>query len=173
MTIPTAPHPVATPSLRLSHAIITTPDLERLQIFYEDVLGLHLLAIDQTPPPPARRMGVFASETGVVLLAREVVDCDVAPDSAPKRPAAIERIVFQVDSVTEHDAITHRLVGAGACDGNTCTIARGPVVTVTFTDPDGRIINLVRPNFDWTPEPDIEIRDQQLLDHTLKARPHP
>lgn len=173
MTNQPAPRAVLAPSLRLAHAIITTPDLERLRVFYENTLGLHLLAIDQTPAAPARRMGVFASETGVVLLALEVAGPDVGLVSAPTAPSAVERIVFQVDTVVEHDAITDRLVAAGASDGNTCLIARGPVVTVTFTDPDGRTINLVRPNFDWTPEPEIEIRDQQLLDQTLSSRPHP
>lgn len=173
MTNQPAPPTLSAPSLRLAHAIITTPDLERLQNFYENTLGLHLLAIDQAPPPPARRMGVFASETGVVLLAREIAGSDVGLDRAQNHPAAIERIVFQVDSAVEHGAITDRLVAAGASDGNTCMIARGPVVTVTFTDPDGRTINLVRPNLDWTPDPDIEIRDQHLLDHTLSSGPHP
>jgi catechol 2,3-dioxygenase-like lactoylglutathione lyase family enzyme len=78
----------------------------------------------------------------------------------------VERIVFQVDSTAEHDAITHRLVAAGASDGNVCTVTRGPVVAVTFTDPDGRTINLIRPNPHWTPQPDIDILDRDLLEET-------
>ena len=171
MTDQPALHAVSAPTLRLAHAVITTPDLERLQVFYENTLGLRLLAVDRSPAPPARRMGVLASETGVVLLVREIAGCDVDPTTSLSTPPPVERIVFQVDTVAEHDMITDRLVAAGASDGNSCTIARGPVVTVTFTDPDGRTINLVRPNPDWTPAPDIDIRDQPLLDRTLSTRP--
>lgn len=163
MTDQPTPNASMAPSLRLAHAIIVTPDLARLRVFYENTLGLRLLAIDRSP---TRQMGVFASETGVVLLALEIAGCDVDPGPAPTTPSAVERIVFQVDTAAEHDAITGRLVAAGASDGNACDISRGPVVTVTFTDPDGRIINLVRPNPHWTPEPDIDILDRDLLGRT-------
>lgn len=160
-----------TSSLRLGHAAVITPDLDRFRAFYENTIGLRLVATDESPPPPADRLGVFATDTAVALLAFEIPGSDPRPGTQLGERGAVDHFAFQVDTRTELDAVAQRLAAAGASDGDVCTLSRGPVQSVAFTDPDGRALNVVCPNPDWRPDPGVQITDDDLLARTIHPQP--
>ncbi len=132
--ISTSEHPHR-PLLSLGHPAVITPDLDRFRRFYEDVIGLRLVAIHHPSRAAYRRVGSFTDATGaaVVLVAYEIPRhrTDLADDLLG-RHGRIDHLVFVVDDVDALTAAAGRLIDAGASSG-----AIGPLHSLEFVDPDG------------------------------------
>ena len=135
--------------IHLGHAAIITRDLDRLRSFYEHTLGLEVIAEDTPSVPGCTRLAAFHDGRSVALLAFEKPDAElVAPQPMGER-GPIDHLTFMVDDADAFSEAASRLVAAGASAGEVHPI--GPTLSVSFTDPDGRPVNLQRPNPDWDP----------------------
>lgn len=144
--------------IHLGHAAIITPDLERLRRFYEHVLELELVAEDVPPVPGCTRLAVFCDGRAVAMLAFEKPDAETPANRPFGERGPVDHLTFVVADADAFEAATRRLIDTGASTGEVNPI--GPTLSVAFTDPDGRPMNLQRPNPDWDPasigaDPDI------------------
>lgn len=162
----TAPTGTATARarVRLGHAAVNTPDLDRFRRFYEDVLGLRLVAVNHPTGAPFRRLGAFTDRDGesMVLLAFEVPGyASGLADDVIGRRGRLDHIAFYAAEDDEFDEIVERLVDAGASSGAVDLL--GPVRSVLFVDPDGAHHNLQITDSSWRPGPEAEVIDAELL----------
>ena len=88
--------PTARARARLGHVGVHTPDLDRFRRFYEDVLGLRLVAVDHPTGAPFRRMGAFTDRDGesTALLVFEIpgYSSGLADDVIGRRGARPHRL---------------------------------------------------------------------------------
>lgn len=133
--------------IRLGHATVVTPDLDRLRRFYEHTLGLEVVAEDVPPVERFTRLAALSDGRRVVLLALEQPDVEVAGSADEHR--AIHHVAFVAADAEAFDAALSRLVETGSSDG-VCTPI-GPTLSASFTDPDGRDLRLQRLNPEWDP----------------------
>ncbi|AKV01193.1 Lactoylglutathione lyase [Labilithrix luteola] len=109
--------------MRLHHLALRTGDLERLERFYVDVLGLAVVA--RTPP---RSVWLDAAGT-LVMLERKNRDEPSVPEGS------LELVAFAVDP-EGHERLASRLREAGIA------IEASTSYSVYFRDPDGRRVGL-------------------------------
>lgn len=133
--------------IHLGHAAIVTPDLDRLRQFYEHALGLRVVAEDVPPVEGLTRLAALSDGRSVALLAFERPDAEPAPKIRPGSP--IHHLTFMAGDVDDFESAIARLVETGSSDGAINAI--GPMLAVSFTDPDGRAMSLQRLNPDWDP----------------------
>lgn len=156
--------PTARARARLGHVGVHTPDLDRFRRFYEDVLGLRLVAVDHPTGAPFRRMGAFTDRDGesTALLVFEIpgYSSGLADDVIGRR-GRLDHIAFAAADDAEFDEIVERLVDAGASSGTVDDL--GPVRSVLFVDPDGAHHNLQVVVPGWRPGPGAEVVDADLL----------
>lgn len=156
--------------VRLGHAAVVTPDLDRFRRFYEDVVGLRQVAVQHPPQAPMRRLGVFTDAAGdaVSLLAFEIpgYESGLADDLLGRR-GRVDHITFLVTTDEDFRETTARLVDAGASSGQVDLL--GPVWSVLFVDPDGARRNLQLANPEWHAEATVEVLDADLLESALRG----
>lgn len=150
--------------VRLGHAAVNTPDLDRFRRFYEDVLGLRLVLVDHPTAAPFRRLGAFTDRNGtsIVLLAFEVpgYSSGLADDVIGRR-GRIDHIAFNAAGDAEFDELVERLIDVGATSGSVTDL--GPVRSVLFVDPDGAHHNLQIMQPQWHPAASAEVIDADVL----------
>lgn len=85
-------------SLRLDHASIITPDLERAATFYTDLLGLHLRVVEADPNRPQRRRAMLTDASGRDVL--ELIEStDLAHPAIPGR-GGLHHLGFRLDGAS-------------------------------------------------------------------------
>ena len=135
--------------IHLGHAAIITPDLDRLRSFYQHALGLEVVAEDTPPVSGCTRLAAFSDGRSVALLAFEKPDAEPAMPQPMGERGLIDHLTFVVGDADSFSEAVARLVETGASTGEVQPI--GPTLSVGFTDPDGRPVNLQRPNPEWDP----------------------
>lgn len=135
--------------IHLGHAAFITTDLDRLRRFYEHTLHLEVVAEDVPPDPASTRLAAFSDGRSVALLVFEQPDAGAVMSEACGRRGPIDHLAFVVDDEDAFDAAARRLVDAGASTGEVRPL--GPTLSLLFVDPDGRHLNLQRPDPDWDP----------------------
>ena len=135
--------------IRLGHAAIITPDLDRLRRFYEHTLRLEVVAEDVPPDAAFTRLAAFSDGRSVALLVFEQPDVELVIGQPFGGRGPIDHLAFVVEDPVAFDAAARRLVDAGASSGEVRPL--GPTLSLHFVDPDGRPLNLQRPNPDWDP----------------------
>ncbi len=154
--------------VRLGHAAVITTDLDRFRRFYEDVVGLRLVTIDEHEGAPFRRVGAFADSAGrsLSLLVFEIPGYNSGlPDDLIGRRGRVDHLAFLADDEDQFAAGVLRLVDAGATSGRVDDI--GPVRSVLFTDPDGGCHNLQVAQPGYRPGPNAIVPDPGLLAELL------
>lgn len=139
--------------IRLSHVSVVTADLDRFTRFYENTIGLRLVAIDHSPHHESQRLGVYADASGIAVLAVEQPDFDLKSID-PGEPLAIDHISFEADP-SEFDNAISLLVATGASNGERHT--DGPMSAVWFIDPDGRSCRLCQRDPAWIPPESVDV----------------
>jgi len=155
----------------LGHVAVNTPDLDRFQRFYEDVLGLRLVVIDHPTGAPFRRLGAFTDRDGdsMVLLAFEIPGYSTGlADDVIGRRGRLDHIAFQAADDAQFAELIERLVDVGASSGTVTEL--GPVRSVLFLDPDGAHHNLQVIDPHWHPGPSAEVIDAELLSHLQRRQ---
>lgn len=146
------------------HAAVNTPDLDRYQRFYEDVLGLTLAVTNAPADTPFRRIGAFADRHAdhMGLLVFEIPGyTSPLPDDQIGQRGRIDHLTFEAADDAAFAEILARLVDAGASDGDVTPL--GPVRSALFIDPDGAHGNLQVTVPDWRPDPDADVSDANLV----------
>jgi catechol 2,3-dioxygenase-like lactoylglutathione lyase family enzyme len=132
--------------MRLHHAGLSVPDLDRSLTWYCEALGLRPGFRFEVPPIGLR--GVFAlgdGDRGVELLEQAGSAPGVAKTNPPEANAVqgFNHVCFQVDDL---DAAYGRLIACGAIDVWNPRQSPEPGVRMAYvTDPDGNLIELVQP----------------------------
>ena len=144
----TKEEPMSTSTIRLGPVGLVTPDLDRLRAFYEHALGLETVALEVAPNPHVERLAVLAGADDVALVVFETADAGHRADPGFGHRGPIDHCAFRTDE-QGFETIRARLVEVAASDGVVSCL--GPVLSLLFTDPDGRASNLQRPNPDWDP----------------------
>ena len=84
-----------TASLRLDHASIITPDLDRAASFYTDVLGLQLRVVEEDPNRAGRRRAMLIDASGHDVL--ELIESlDLSHPAIPGR-GGLHHLGFRLD----------------------------------------------------------------------------
>lgn len=160
--------PRTTAAVRLGHAAIMTPDLDRARRFFEDVLGLRTLVVEHPQGAPFRRLAVLtdAAAASAMLLLFEVPGYDSGlPDDLIGRRGRIDHLSFVVSDDAEFAVVVQRLVDAGASSGVVEEL--GPSRSVLFVDPDGSHHNLQVGLSRWQPAASTDVLDADLLRRSL------
>lgn len=151
------------PSVRVGHAALITPDLERARRFYEDVVGLRTVLVEHPHGAAYRRLAALADAAGTsaVLFLLEVpgYESGVADDLVGRR-GRVDHLGFAV-AASEFDTLVGRLVDAGATSGRVDAI--GPARAVMFVDPDGGHHHAVTTTAHWRPAPSTDVVDEDLV----------
>lgn len=151
------------PAVRLGHAALITPDLERARRFYEDVVGLRAVLVEYPDGAAYRRRAVLTDTAGasgaLVLLEVPGYESGAADDLVGRR-GRLDHLGLAVDH-DEFDALVARLVDAGASSGRIDAV--GPTRSVLFVDPDGGHHHALTDNPDWRPAPSTDVIDADLL----------
>jgi catechol 2,3-dioxygenase-like lactoylglutathione lyase family enzyme len=133
--------------MRLHHAGISVPDLDRALAWYCDALGLRPGFRFEVPPLGLR--GAFAlgdGDTGVELI--EMAGAvPGAPRSDPPSANAVHGLNHVCFHVTDLDAAYARLLARGAVGVWDPRDSPEPGMRMAYvTDPDGSLIELVAPH---------------------------
>lgn len=144
--------------IKLGPVGLVTPDLDRLRTFYEHALGLETVAIEIAPNPDVERLAVLAAGDEIAFVVFETADAEHRPDPGFGHRGPIDHVAFRTDEQHFEEA-RERLIEVAASDGEVSCL--GPVVSLLFTDPDGRASNLQRSNPDWEPT-NIEMPGRDL-----------
>lgn len=150
-------------AVAFGHVSLLTADLDRFRRFYEDVFALRTVMIDHPDGMPFRRLAVLTDAIGesIRLLVFEVPGYTSGlPDDVIGRRGRLDHLAFHAADPEEFDAVTRRLVEAGASSGEVNDL--GPSRSVLFVDPDGAHHNLQTRNPTWRPGRSTEITDPDL-----------
>jgi catechol 2,3-dioxygenase-like lactoylglutathione lyase family enzyme len=133
-------------SMRLHHAGLSVPDLDRALTWYCEALGLRPGFRFEVPPIGLRGAFVLGDDDrGVELLEQARSAPGVAKTNPPQANAVHghNHVCFQVDDL---DTAHARLIACGAVDVWGPRDSPEPGVRMAYvTDPDGNLIELVQP----------------------------
>src|SRR5262245_37237810 len=109
---------------RLGHATLTTPDLERAIAYYEDIVGLALIARDKDK-------AVLASRLGLEAIALERGE-----------PNVLTGLAFQVSPDRDLAVLARALEDKGIRTQRRSGISPGIADALVFRDPEGPLIEI-------------------------------
>lgn len=131
--------------LRLHHTAYVTKDLEATRAFYEDVIGLPLIAtwceIDELFGAERQYCHLFfgLADGGALAFFKFAKPEDEALFGPAIPPTPFHHIALKVDKETQH-AIEQRIAAAGYKEPQTYVLEHGYCRSVYVTDPNGMIL---------------------------------
>jgi glyoxylase I family protein len=138
---------MATRPTRLHHTAYVSKDLERTRAFYEDVIGLPLVATWRESDELFGEVRTychcfFELEDGSALAFFQFVDDRDQALFGPAMPESpFHHIALNVDAATQH-AIAARIAAAGIEPPNTYVLEHGYCRSLYVKDPDGMTVEL-------------------------------
>jgi len=116
------------------HVAVLTKDSERLHAFYRDVFDATIS--HDLSEAPGIRLSFIDIGTNVELNVFEIDGNSEATRQTPMfGRGRLDHVGLKASSIDAFDVIRDRLIAAGATDGFVTDF--GPVLSVSFTDPDG------------------------------------
>jgi catechol 2,3-dioxygenase-like lactoylglutathione lyase family enzyme len=109
---------------RLGHATLTTPDIDRAIVYYQEIVGLTLIDRDKD-------RAVLASRLGLEAIALEYGE-----------PNVLSGLSFQVAPETDLADVARAVGKAGIATERRSTISPGIADAVVFRDPKGTLIEI-------------------------------
>ena len=132
---------------RLHHTAYVTQDLEKTRAFYEDIIGLPLMATWCESDELFGKVRTychcfFGLEDGSALAFFQFADPSDAAEFGPKMPETpFHHIALNVDAETQA-AVKARLAAAGYRAPATYVLEHGYCRSLYAVDPDGMIVEL-------------------------------
>jgi glyoxylase I family protein len=146
-----------TPKLpsRLHHTAYTTTDMEKTRKFYEEVIGLPLVATWSESDKLFGKVRTYChcffglADGGALAFFQFADKSDEREFSPPMAETPFHHIALKVDKVTQ-EAIEKRIMEAGYKDPDTFVLEHGYCRSVYIKDPNGMILEftLDAPNAD-------------------------
>jgi glyoxylase I family protein len=146
-----------TPKLpsRLHHTAYTTKDMEKTRKFYEEVIGLPLVATWSESDKLFGKVRTYChcffglADGGALAFFQFADKSDEREFSPPMAETPFHHIALKVDKVTQ-EAIEKRIMAAGYKDPDTFVLEHGYCRSVYIKDPNGMILEftLDAPNAD-------------------------
>jgi glyoxylase I family protein len=146
-----------TPKLpsRLHHTAYTTTDMEKTRKFYEEVIGLPLVATWSESDKLFGKVRTYChcffglADGGALAFFQFADKSDEREFSPPMAETPFHHIALKVDKVTQ-EAIEKRIMAAGYKDPDTFVLEHGYCRSVYIKDPNGMILEftLDAPNAD-------------------------
>ncbi|WP_020480431.1 VOC family protein [Sandarakinorhabdus sp. AAP62] len=130
---------------RLHHTAYVTKDLEATRAFYEDVIGLPLIATWTEADELFGKMRTychvfFELADGSALAFFQFADADDQAEFGPEIPSSpFIHIALHVDKATQ-DEIAARIAAAGIVEPQTYVLEHGYCRSLYVTDPNGMIV---------------------------------
>ncbi|SRR5581483_972109 len=130
---------------RLHHTAYVTRDLEATRVFYEDIIGLPLVAtwceIDELFGAERKYCHLFfgLADGGALAFFKFAKPEDEAQFGPPMPPSPFHHIALKVDRETQQ-AIEKRLAAAGIKEPQTYVLEHGYCRSLYVTDPNGMIL---------------------------------
>ncbi len=138
---------MATRPTRLHHTAYVTKDLRKTCAFYEELIGLPLVATWCEADELFGKVRTychcfFGLEDGSALAFFQFADAaDLAEFGPPMPPSPFHHIALNVDRVTQ-DAVAARLAAAGIREPQTYVLEHGYCRSLYVEDPNGMIVEL-------------------------------
>lgn len=150
----------STPALvaGIGHIALNTSDLDRFARFYGGVLGLRQVMDARMDHPPFMRHAMFSVDDLLLIHVFEVPGYDPAADGLTGdigHRGRIDHFGFAVADREALDAVTARLVEAGASDGTVQSF--GCILSVYAEDPDGLAFEVTCPGDDPESDPLMDL----------------
>lgn len=151
---------------RLHHTAYVSKDLEATRGFYEDVLGMPLVATWCEKEVLFGRERTychcfFGLADGSALAFFQFAEAQDQAEFGPPMPASpFHHIALQVDRRLQ-DAITRRIAAAGYKEPDTYVLEHGYCRSVYVKDPDGMIVEFA-----------VDAPDADLINTRQRARAH-
>lgn len=133
---------------RLHHTAYVTADMEKTRRFYEDVIGLPLLAAWSESDQLFGKLRTychtfFGLADGGALAFFQFANADDQAEFGPKMPPSpFHHIALKVDRPTQ-DAISARIAKAGIREPRTYVLEHGYCRSLYVEDPNGMIVEFV------------------------------
>lgn len=130
---------------RLHHTAYVTKDLEATRAFYEDVIGLPLIATWTESDELFGKLRTychvfFELNDGSALAFFQFADADDQAEFGPEIPSSpFIHIALHVDKATQ-DEIAARIAAAGITEPQTYVLEHGYCRSLYVTDPNGMIV---------------------------------
>jgi glyoxylase I family protein len=166
-----------TPKLpsRLHHTAYTTKDMEKTRKFYEEVIGLPLVATWSESDKLFGKVRTYChcffglADGGALAFFQFADKSDEREFSPPIAETPFHHIALKVDKVTQ-EAIEKLIMAAGYKDPDTFVLEHGYCRSVYIKDPNGMILEftLDAPNADQIAR-DLKADAQATLKRWLKG----
>lgn len=140
---------MATRPTRLHHTAYVSKDLEKTRAFYEDIIGLPLVATWRESDELFGEVRTychcfFELEDGSALAFFQFVNPRDQEEFGPEMPfSPFKHIALNVDAATQ-DAIAERLARAGYREPDTFVLEHGYCRSLYAKDPNGMLVEFTR-----------------------------